>query len=251
MASPKYADVAAATSQSSKVDQNKVTVVLVQGFMAPKYSHLVIYHYLKWKGWTHVEIFNYDSKAQTIEFHGEELAKFVAKLAKEREDHTFYFYCTSMGNLVLRVALQREEMPDRAKSGAKHVAIGPPWRGAAWGRWVDQWAIARWISGDGPGRQLRKTPLDGFDHLGNHPPSMSTLVIYGDVSYNIFIPRPNDGTIAVEETYLRTPHWRICITWGTHWLFSYTPSALWNAHRFFLGDTTGLEYHGGLEKKQS
>lgn len=238
-----------ATSQNEKplVEvQENVTIVLVQGFMAPWYSQYPIYRYLKWKGWKHVEIFKYDSVAETIEFHGAALADFVATLAEKQPGQVFYFYCTSMGNLVLRSALKRQNMPDSAQVG-RHVAVGPPWRGTAWGRFVNNFSLARWISGNGCGKQLRTTALDGFDFMGHHPPTLRTLVIAGGSSFNLFIPRPNDGTILVEETLLRTPHHRLYLPWGIHTLFNLTPSIFWAAHQFFLGHSDGFEEHPGLD----
>lgn len=230
--------------------QDSVTIVIVHGFMAPAYSSLPLCHFLRWKGWKKVENFKYDSRAETIEAHGERLAAFIAILAEQRPDDVFYFYCTSMGNLLLRWALQQPNFPERAKSG-KHVAVAPPWRGTAWGRFVDHFAVARWVSGSGPGKQLRKTQFNGFDYLGHHPASLSTLVVSGASSYNWFIPTPNDGTVTVEETVLRTPHFRYNFSWGIHGLFSVTPSLFYLAHRFFLGDRSGLEEHPGLDAMES
>lgn len=225
---------------------NEVTIVMIHGFMSPWYSQVFSSRYLLQNGWPNVEIFNYDSKSETIEIHGETLAKHVANLAKERPTHTFYFCATSMGNLLLRVAFQRPEMPENAKIG-RHVAIGPPWRGAAWGRAVSRWPIGRKVAGDGPGRQLLNTKLDGFDYMGNTPEGVQTLVIAGTSSYNCIIPTPNDGTVCLEETILRTPHWRKTISWGVHALLNFTPAVFHAAHQFFLGNTSDFDLHPGLD----
>jgi hypothetical protein len=239
----------ASSSNSSAVSQDNVTIVLVTGFMAPWYASYPFAGYLKWKGWKHVEFFQYDSIGGTIEGHGSDLADYMAALAEQRPDHVFYFYCTSMGNLLLRCAFKSPKFPKSALRG-KHVAVGPPWRGAAWGRFLDRFQIARWVSGNGCGKQLRTTELDGFDYMGHHPSTVETLVIAGASSYNFFISRPNDGTVLVEETILRTPHWRFTIPWGIHSLFSVTPSCFWAAHQFFLGHTSFLEHHPGLDASE-
>lgn len=224
--------------------QERVTIVIVAGFMAPGYMQYPLYYFLKWKGWKHVHRFQYDSRAETIEAHGERLAQFVSSLASERPEDEFYFYCTSMGNLLLRWALQTPNFPEKAKSG-RLVAVAPPWRGASWGRFVDQFAIARWVSGNGCGRQLRKTEWDGFDYMGELPDSLTTLVVSGSSSYNIFIAKPNDGTVTVDETLVGTPHLRYNFAWGVHSFFCITPRLFSLAHDFFLGITTHLEPHPG------
>mgnify|MGYP001044438646 CR=1 FL=1 len=232
------------------VDQDKVTLVIINGFMASRYADIPSSIYFKWKGWSHVEVFKYDTRGGTIEGHGASLADFLSKLVKARPGNVFYYYATSMGNLVLRAALSNADMPAEAKVG-KHVLIGPPWRGAEWGRTVHPWAIARWVSGEGTGKQLRTTPLDGFDYLGHHPESLQAFVISGTASHNPFITRPNDGTITLLETYLQTPHYRHNINWGVHQLFNFWPSCWMLAHQFFLGDTTKLELHPGLAQEQN
>jgi hypothetical protein len=227
------------------VSQDNVTIILITGFMAPWFASYPLSSYLRWKGWKNIEFFKYDSICGSIESHGQNLADFVAILAEQRPDHSFYFCCTSMGNLLLRCAFQRPNFPISALRG-KHVAVAPPWRGAAWGRLMDRFGIARWITGSGCGKQLRTTALDGFDYMGHHPSTVETLVIAGASSYNPLIPSPNDGTVSLDETILRTPHYRILMPWGIHSLFSFTPSSFWITHRFFLGDTQALEYHPGL-----
>lgn len=237
-----------ANSESEKKTlppRDRVTIILVHGFMAPSYSQNMLQWYLNKEGWSHIEKFVYDSKSETIEFHGQKLAEFVAAIAEKRPDHEIYFLATSMGNLLLRVAWHCEEMPESAKRG-RHVAVGPPWRGASWGRAVNGLWIARKISGDGPGRQLCTTPMDGFDYMGDSPKEVDTLVITGNASYNIFISSPNDGTVTLEETYLRTPHWRSVVPWGVHALLNWSIVTCRLSHQFFSGSTDGLEFHPGL-----
>lgn len=225
--------------------RDRVTIVLVHGFMAPSYSHMMLVWFLQKEGWPNVERFVYDSKAETIEFHGQKLAEFVADLAEKRPDHEIYFIGTSMGNLLLRVAYQHERMPEAAKRG-RHVAVGPPWRGSSWGRAVDWLWFARKISGDGPGRQLRTTAVGGFDYMGEIPDAVQTLVITGNACTNIFIPYPNDGTVALEETYLDTPHYRATVPWGLHALLNFSIVTCRLADQFFSGSTDGMELHPGL-----
>lgn len=217
--------------------------------MAPATSLMMVDWFLKKEGWPHVEKYIYDSKAETIEYHGQKLAEFVADLAEKRPDQEFYFFATSMGNLLLRVAFHTDVMPESAKRG-RHVAVGPPWRGASWGRAVNWMWFARMVSGDGPGRQLRTTQLDGFDYMGDSPAEVDTLVITGNANYNFFIPRPNDGTVALEETYLRTPHWRAVVPWGVHALLNWSIVTCRLAHQFFSGSVEGLELHPGLAAQQ-
>lgn len=241
------ADVAKSNLSPSELQQ-KSTVILLSGFMAPWYSMLLVQRYLRWKGWPKVEIFNYNSRSGTIEKHGQKLAEYVKALVESRPEDTFHFYCTSMGNLVLRCAYQSKDMPDSAKRG-RHVNVAPPWRGVAWGRLMDRWAIARWISGDGCGKQLRETPMDGFDSMGDHPPGVDVLVITGSSSWNPFIAAPNDGTIVWDETILKTPHWRTNIVWGMHSFMNMTPAVFWLSHNWLLGTTDGLglDFHPGLD----
>lgn len=57
---------------------------------------------------------------------------------------------------------------------------------------------------DKAGQELM-TEFD-FEHLGQFPESLQVMVIAGNYSLNFLIDGENDGTIAVSETVLSTPH---------------------------------------------
>jgi len=145
----------------------------------------------------------YPSRDKTIEEHADELIYALQILADHAPGHPIHFVCHSMGSLVLRAAVNHPECPPEALIG-RAVLLAPPNQGASWGRLLSQFSILRNIAKDEAGRQLM-TETD-FEHLGQFPLSMEILVIAGNRSINPFIPGENDGTVAVKETYLSTPH---------------------------------------------
>ena len=54
-----------------------------------------------------------------------------------------------------------------------------------------------------------------FEYLGNYPSSLEgVLVIAGSLGFNPLLEGKNDGTLAVGETFLSTPHEHIVVKQG-------------------------------------
>ncbi len=78
------------------------------------------------------------------------------------------------------------------------------------------------------GRQLM-TKRD-FRYLGEFPQAMRVLVVAGSLGFNPFIRGQNDGTVAVSETFLSTPHSHCIVRRGhKNILFSQAVSAITKA----------------------
>ena len=121
------------------------------------------------------------------------LAQTVARVRSP----TVHFVAHSLGGLLIRHLFHRhpEQRPGRV------VTLGTPHQASY---------VARWMAGHGPLRHLLgKTGHEGS--LGDAPPwtgSHEMGVIAGNLHLGLGqvvpgLPRPNDGTISVEETRLR------------------------------------------------
>lgn len=174
----------------------------------------------------------YPSTEKTIESHGADLVKQLQQIANAKPFHPIYFVTHSMGGLVLRSAINHPDCPLEAKMG-KAVLLAPPNQGACWGRFLDQFAFARNIAKDKAGRELMTQ--QNFEHLGSFPQSMEVLVVAGNYGFNPLLIDDNDGTVTVEETYLKTPHEHVVIC-TTHKGILINKEALALAKDFFERD---------------
>lgn len=145
----------------------------------------------------------YPSRDKKIAEHAEDLVVMLQIEAEKNPGKPIHFLTHSMGGLILRAALNHPNCPSEAMIGSA-VLLAPPNQGAAWGRLISEFYLANYFGKDQAGRELM-TEQD-FEHLGQFPPTMNVMVVAGNASINFFISGPNDGTVAVEETYLTTPH---------------------------------------------
>ena len=153
----------------------------------------------------------YPSLEKKIVEHGADLVLMLQEMAAVNPGKPIHFLTHSMGGLVLRAALNDPECPEEAKIGVA-VLLAPPNQGAYWARamyWIE---LVKYIGGDQSARELMTEP--NFEHLGQFPEIMPVLVIAGNFSFNFLIPGPNDGSVAVSETYLTTSHEHVIIPEG-------------------------------------
>ncbi|MBA3957439.1 MAG: hypothetical protein H0X51_03460 [Parachlamydiaceae bacterium] len=153
----------------------------------------------------------YASRDKKIQEHAEDLVRQLQEEAVQNPGKPINFLTHSMGGLILRAGLNHPDCPLEAKVG-RAVLLAPPNQGAVWGRMIAEFSLANYIGRDQSGKELM-TERD-FEHLGQFPDTMEVMVIAGNFSLNVLIPGENDGTVAVEETYLTTPHQHVIIKQG-------------------------------------
>ena len=139
------------------------------------------------------------------------MALTVNKLHNENPNKRFYFVAHSLGSLILRSAINDPDFPQEVKN-TKIVLIAPPNKGSDFARKLNSFSLFRKFVKNQSGREL--ATKSNFDYLGEFPESCSVLVIAGNLGFNPLIKKENDGTVAVEETYLNTKHKHIIIKRG-------------------------------------
>ncbi len=206
------------------------TVVLVHGFMRSKRNMSAIEYSLKKEGWNVVN-WSYPSRKKLIEEHASDLIAQLKIISNQYPNKPISFVTHSMGGLIVRGALNHPECPREAKLG-KAVLVAPPNRGSSYARNLHKYQFMRWLLGENSGKQLMTTPLDGFDQIGNFPDEMPVMIISGTMGWNPSLSGVNDGKVATEETYLKTPHHHIRCNAGHSWI-CYSPSVI-NKTKLFL-----------------
>jgi pimeloyl-ACP methyl ester carboxylesterase len=177
-----------------------------------------------------ITYWGYPSRDKTIMEHGADLAIILRDHAALHPGQPIHFLTHSMGGLVLRAAVNHPECPPEALFG-KAILVAPPNQGAAWGRFLEQFALAHAIGKEHAGRELM-TEKD-FEHLGQFPETMEILVIAGNMSINFLIKEENDGIVAVSETALTTPHHHEVI-WAGHKAILLSKKAATMIHDYFV-----------------
>jgi triacylglycerol esterase/lipase EstA (alpha/beta hydrolase family) len=218
--------------QEGLIGAEKV-LVCVHGFMRSKSNMNFFEKAFEDMGWK-VYLWFYPSRLKTIEEHGQSLVELLTFITKRHPEAPICFATHSMGGLVVRSAVNHDSCPLQAKMG-KAVLIAPPNRGSAYGRFLNSFETCREIAGPYAGKQLMTTPEDGFDSLGQFPPSMQVLVIAGTCGFNLTIPGKNDGKVGVNETRLSTPHEFKKIFAGHSWI-CHTPKTIGIAKEFLERD---------------
>ncbi|MBA3237665.1 MAG: hypothetical protein H0T62_04850 [Parachlamydiaceae bacterium] len=158
-----------------------------------------------------VKHWKYPSTEKNIVEHAHDLVIYLQKLAFQNPGKPIHFLTHSMGGLILRAALSCPSCPYEAHIG-KAVLLAPPNQGAVWGRYLGEFYLSNLFSGGKSGYELM-TEFD-FEHLGQFPDTKDVLVVAGNFSLNPLIDGDNDGTVAVAETYLSTPHKHVILNVG-------------------------------------
>lgn len=178
------------------------TIVCIHGFLGARWTMYYMEKHFEAEDWEVVN-WGYSSQNKKIEGHAEDLILQIEEIASQKPGCPIHFVAHSLGCLVLRAALNDPACPEEAKIG-KAVLMAPPNQGSCWGRFLAQFGFTKKMAKEQSGRQLL-TEKD-FNHLGQFPSSVKVLVIAGNWGFNPFIQGENDGTLAVEETVLSTPH---------------------------------------------
>jgi pimeloyl-ACP methyl ester carboxylesterase len=187
-------------------------VVCIHGFMGGKWCMSYLEKNLLEDGWEVVN-WDYPSRDDTIQNHGEKLTLCLKDLARQKPGRPIHFVTHSMGSLVLLAALNQPEIPLEAKTG-RLVLIAPPLKGSLWARWIGQFELIRKILKEYSGKELM-TETNYFETFGDFPESIQKiLVIAGSFGFNPILDGENDGTIAVTETFLNKPHEHIVVKSG-------------------------------------
>lgn len=203
-------------------------LVCIHGFLgAPWNMHLFSKNFTK-KGWE-VTNWGYSSRDKTIQSHSKDLVIELCKLANKHPGKAIDFLAHSMGCLVLRAALNHPDCPQEAKIG-KAVLLAPPNKGSSYAHFLNGFSFIRSFAKDKSGKELLTE--DDFEHLGQMPSTIeNVLVIAGNYGYNPVIPGENDGTVAVAETCLSTPHQHIVLNTG-HKSILFNKDTFINAYYF-------------------
>lgn len=192
-------------------------VVCIHGIMGGPWCMKFLEKNLKQDGWNVVN-WGYPSTDDYIKNHGEILVKQLNILAMEKPNRPIHFVTHSMGSLVLLAALNHPDAPLEAKIG-RMVLIAPPLQGSAWARWLGKFAIARRILKNYSGKELM-TMHNYLEAFGDYPSSIEkTLVIAGSLGFNPILKEANDGTVAVKETFLLSPHELVIVKSGHKTIF--------------------------------
>lgn len=205
------------------------TVVFVHGLLCSPTNMASLAIAFKKDGWE-IKNWSYPSTEKYIEEHAADLVHQLQQIIEKKPGQPISFVTHSMGGLVVRCALNHPDCPLEAKIG-RAVLIAPPNRGSMLARKLQNYKIIKWLVGNKAGDQLLKTPMDGFDRLGDFPQHVHVLVISGTFGWNPLLQVASDGQVAVEETYLKTPHFHEKISAGHTWICN-NPAVINKAKHF-------------------
>lgn len=187
---------------SMDFQKKPLTVVCIHGFLGSDWNMAFFKKHLIRDKWE-VVTWDYPSREATIEEHASDFVKELNKIANLHPGHPICFIAHSMGSLILRTALNSPFCPIEAKIG-RIVLLTPLNQSCSFARQLNEFSLGRWLLKDLSGKELAlKTD---FKYLGNFPSTTKVLVIAGRLGWNPFLKEKNDGTIAVGETALTTPH---------------------------------------------
>lgn len=148
----------------------KEQVVLIHGFMRTSWSMVFLANWLEKQGYA-VHNFGYPSRAESIEAHGEQLAKFLQKIDRGKP---LFFITHSMGACVLEVALHHH-LTSSSVLKSKAILLAPPHQGSCLARGLKKYPWIRAILGKKAGAELldlqpgeweqKFPPIEGFSML--------------------------------------------------------------------------------------
>lgn len=170
-------------------------VILVHGIWMTGLDMSLLHHRLRLCGFKPVQ-FSYPTVRCSLKDNAKKLQRFVQRLEKSSDTHTIHFVAHSLGGLLLRQFFN--DYPDQYPG--RVVTLGTPHTGSL---------VAHRMGCNPFGKiLLGKSFLNGL--RGDVPPwqtKREIVVFAGRNSIGVgrliqSLPKPNDGTVAVTETYL-------------------------------------------------
>ena len=180
------------------------TVVGIHGFLTNWHSMKPIKNVLE-RGGYEVRLWFYPSRRKFIEEHACELVLLLQEIASQCPGRPIHFVTHSIGALVLRAALNTPSCPPEAKMG-RALLLAPPNQGSRLAREFRDFFPIAFAMGDYTGWELMHYDPCQISCLGEFPPTMQVLVVAGTKGCRLLLNEPNDGYLAVQETYLNTPY---------------------------------------------
>ena len=184
------------------IDQKHHTVVCVHGFLGSDWNMAFFKKHLTRSGWN-VIVWDYPSRDATINEHARALLQELQDIVKASPGDPICFVAHSMGSLVLRAALNDPLCPIEAKIG-RIVLLTPLNQGSSLAKQMHEFYLGKLLLKNYAGKEL--AIYRDFQSIGNFPETTKVLVIAGRLGWNPFLKEKNDGTLAVTETILSTPH---------------------------------------------
>jgi hypothetical protein len=183
------------------------TVVAIHGVLASFRTMYPIKKVVEATGCFDVCLYRFDTRKHCLSKLGCQLNERLKCIAAEKPGEPIDFVAHSIGSLVLRAALACPDCPAEAKIG-RIILLAPTNKGAYLARRFRNFLPVSIALGDKSGKELMTyTEEDIICHFGSFPPSAQVLVIAGCKGIHPYFQGcPNDGYLAVEETYLNTPH---------------------------------------------
>lgn len=183
-------------------DQKTHTVVCIHGFLGSDWNMAFFKKHLTRSGWDVIS-WDYPSRDATITQHAQAFVKQLQGIAQEDPGHPICFVAHSMGSLVLRAALNHPLCPMEAKIG-RIVLLTPLNQGSSLAKQMHEFYLGKLLLKEHSGKEL--AIYRDFQDIGDFPETAKVLVIAGRLGWNPFLKEKNDGTLAVTETILNTPH---------------------------------------------
>ncbi len=217
---------------SSFLEASCGSVVCIHGFLRTWHSMKAMGEAFRHQGYD-AYLWDYPSRDHSICEHAQSLNKILKCIAQEKPGVPINFVTHSLGALILRTTLNLPDCPYEAKIG-RAVLLAPPNKGSFVARGFRDNFLARAFFGAKSGYELMTYTETEMVSLGNFPACMEIMVVAGTRGvYPWFNRIPNDGKIAVCETYLNTPHFH-CIVTLRHSSITCAPCILELAKKFII-----------------
>ncbi len=173
--------------------ENRESVVLIHGLWMQGLEMILLQRRLEAAGYF-VTRFRYKTVSSELLYNADALRRFVEAVPGEK----IHFVCHSMGGLLIRLFFER--FPEFVgQHPGRVVTLGSPHQGSFTARRLARLPFWRWMFGKAyPTLNGELPPWRGICPLA----SFSGDLAIGVGWFVRDIPKPNDGTVAVEETRL-------------------------------------------------